>query len=325
MSPLDGCVSPVYSPDSPQLSAVVDGTSVTLTWNVPNDGGAALDKYVLYGVVSSFGQSWIKISDIMTDVRNGVFACNKSLSCSATTSTGTGNTITAEITGLAPNKSYGFKVFAKNHVGASGSNTAWITTGLPAAPNPPRNLAAGIMDSEITLTWDVPSSNGSSPITEYVIASRMGTVNPFSVAKTMPSSETSVTIDTVNGMPYQFVAYAKNNTSTSSASNMVEAVSVSPPAAPTNITSMIDSNKLVLSWTAPESSAAAPVDHYEINVAVSGLDNFFKLYTDMPTDTTYAVNYYPGASYAVTIYAVNDAGKSQMAEYNYDTEQNSDN
>ena len=227
---LTGChPAPARHPDSPQLNATVDGTNVTLTWNIPNDGGSPIKNYIFNGLTSSSGPYWIKISDISADVRGVMFACNESLSCSMTTSTGTGNIIIAQITGLAPNQSHGFQVLAQNYVGASASNNVWITTTVSEIPDPPRNLAADIGDKKITLMWDAPLDNGGSPITEYVIWGRIGNMNPFSVVKMIPGSETSVTVDTVNGMPYQFVAYAKNSVNTSSASNIVKAVSTSLP------------------------------------------------------------------------------------------------
>ena len=317
---LAGCPpAPAYSPDSPQLSATVDGTNVTLTWNVPNDGGAQISKYILDGLISTpRGQHWIKITDISPNVRNAVLACNESLSCSVTTSTGTGNTITAQITGLPTNQSYAFKVFAKNYVGASGSNAAWITTELPAAPDPPRNLAASIMDSKITLTWDAPSRTGGSPITEYVIASRIGATNPFSVVKTVSSSETSATVDTTNGMPYQFVAYAKNNVSTSEASNMTEAVSISPPSSPTGLKVEVQPSSFVLSWTAPPSDAAAPVSEYLIKSTYEQLGSTTTEEVTISADaTTYTLNRFTHANYVIEVHAVNAIGTSQPETYHY--------
>ena len=230
---LAGCPStPARAPNSPQLNAVVDGTTVTLTWNIPDDGGATIKKYLFHGLTSSSGPYWIKISDISADVRHATFVCNESLSCSSTMSVGTGDIIIVQITGLAPNQSHGFQVLAQNYVGASASNNVWITTTAPAAPDPPRNLTADVSNDKVTLMWDAPLSNGGSPITEYVILARIGIINPFSIVKIVPSSQTNAILEITNGMPYQFVVYAKNNVSTSDASNIVDITSLHPKQAP---------------------------------------------------------------------------------------------
>ena len=283
--------------DSSQLNAVVDGTNVTLTWNVPNDGGAQLQEY---------------IKSSSSDARNAMLTCSKSLSCSMTTSTGTGNTVTAQITGLATSQSHGFQVLAKNNVGASVSNNVWIVTTAtetPVAPDPPRNLAAMIGDSKVTLTWDAPSNNGGSPIIFYEISARMGTTNPFFIVGTASSSATSAIVNTINGTPYQFVVYAHNNVGASTASNIINITPVAPDP-PRNLAAMIGDSKVTLTWDAPSNNGDSPIIFYTIAARIGTTNPFFIVGTASSSATSAIVNTINGMPYQFVAHAHNNVGVS---------------
>ena len=229
-----------------------------------------------------------------------------------TTSTGTGNTVTAQITGLATSQSHGFQVLAKNNVGASVSNNVWIVTTAtetPVAPDPPRNLAAMIGDSKVTLTWDAPSNNGGSPIIFYEISARMGTTNPFFIVGTASSSATSAIVNTINGTPYQFVVYAHNNVGASTASNIINITPVAPDP-PRNLAAMIGDSKVTLTWDAPSNNGDSPIIFYTIAARIGTTNPFFIVGTASSSATSAIVNTINGTPYQFVVYAHNNVGAS---------------
>ena len=65
-------------------------------------------------------------------------------------------------------QAYFYQVKAVNNEGSSpASNTATATPSGPSAPTAPRNLAALGHDGYVILTWDAPTSPGTSAITRY--------------------------------------------------------------------------------------------------------------------------------------------------------------
>jgi hypothetical protein len=91
--------SSIAVPDSPTVSAIVRDTSVSLSWNVPSNGGSVITGYT----VSS---------------TNGI-----------TTTTSTTTLTTINITGLTYGIPYTFTVFAKNNIGDSLGSTITKTPG----------------------------------------------------------------------------------------------------------------------------------------------------------------------------------------------------
>ena len=66
------------------------------------------------------------------------------------------------------------------------------------------------LDGGVILSWSAPD-NGGSPITEYVIAARIGTVNPFDTVATVKGHPDTYTVENLtNGVPYEFVVIARN-------------------------------------------------------------------------------------------------------------------
>ena len=88
------------------------------------------------------------------------------------------------------------------------SATVKVTPGV--LPGSPPEFLGLPLDGGAILSWAVPD-NGGSPITEYVIAARIGTVNPFDTVATVQGHPDTYTVENLtNGVPYEFVVFARN-------------------------------------------------------------------------------------------------------------------
>jgi chitodextrinase len=132
--------------------------------------------------------------------------------------TGTGSSSPITVTDLTNGTAYTFTVVATNFNGnsspSSSSNTVTPST-VPGAPTMGTTTAG---NSQATVTFTAPASNGGSPITGYTVTS-----NPGGLTGTGSSSPITVT-GLTNGTAYTFTVVATNisgNSSPSSASNSI--------------------------------------------------------------------------------------------------------
>jgi subtilisin family serine protease len=130
-------------PSAPALSASAGNATVHLSWTTPANGGAQIQGYNVYRGTTSGGETNL----ITVGVQN---AYDDSSAINGTT--------------------YYYQVSAVNSVGEGlRSNEVSATPQPPSKPTAPRNLRAASANNGVTLTWQAPSSSGSSSITGYKI------------------------------------------------------------------------------------------------------------------------------------------------------------
>src|SRR5205807_1350133 len=135
--------APSVTLSAPQnLQATATGTQISLSWQAPSsNGGSPITNYKIYRSTSSGNER------LLTTI---------------------GNVTSYTDTGLTNGATYYYKVAAVNSIGISPqSSEASASTSIPSAP---QNLQASVTGAgNVTLAWQVPSSNGGSPITNYKI------------------------------------------------------------------------------------------------------------------------------------------------------------
>ena len=158
-------------------------------------------------------------------------------------------------------------------VNAEGSSPAsnevtGTATSLPSAPNPPQNLAAAGHDGYVILTWQAPSSPGTSAIIRYDIfrgtdAGSIGTTAIDEVAAgTLTYNDSTVT----NDQPYYYQVKAVNSVGSSIASNTAQGTpsqTGTAPGAPTSLVAVGHVGYIQLSWVAPTDTGSG-VSNYQI-------------------------------------------------------------
>ncbi len=139
---------------------------------------------------------------------------------------------------------------------APGASFYGLTMDQP--PNVPTGLQAEAGNSQVTLNWTVPTTNGGSAI-EYYIIFQGGVELSFH-----PTGTTSVATGLANGNNYSFTVAAVNAAGPSGQSGPVTSIPFTVPNAPTVLSAVSGNAKVTLSWTAPSFDGGRQIDHYVI-------------------------------------------------------------
>ncbi|WP_372631046.1 fibronectin type III domain-containing protein [Cohnella sp.] len=259
------------APDAPaNVTATAGNGSASISFDPPaNDGGSPITGYVVTSNPGGF------------------------------TATGSASPIT--VTGLTNGENYEFTVVATNAVGDSvASSPSNAVVPAPVAPGIPTNVTAAAGVGEATVSFDPPTSDGGSPITEYVVTSI-----PDGLTGTGAASPITVTGVTY-GVNYTFTVTAKNVAGVSAASapsNPINPLAFAPDA-PLNVTATAGNGSALISFDPPGGDGGSPITNYVVTSSPGG-------YTasggSSPITVTGLTN---GESYTFKVAASNAAGAS---------------
>ncbi len=213
----EACATPMAGPSVPSaplaLAALGGDAQVVLTWGAPaSDGGSVITNYRVHRSITSGTEVFqVEIGNVLTYT---------------------------DVTGVN-GQIYYYQVSAVNAVGEgprSGEASA-TPSSPPTPPSAPQNLAATGGNGVVALTWQAPSSDGGSPVTNYrlyrgIIAG--GEAFLFETGNVVAYSDTGV----ANGQTYYYVVRARNGVGEGSSSNEASATPLAPPNQPPTCTFM---------------------------------------------------------------------------------------
>ncbi|HEY3420064.1 MAG TPA: fibronectin type III domain-containing protein [Methanomassiliicoccales archaeon] len=260
---------PFTIPGTPGVPTAVPGsTQVSLSWTAPaSDGGAAIEYYLVY-VDGTAGPDHY-------------------------------TTTSVTITGLTNGQSYSFTVAAHNSAG-NGSQTSGVSATPATAstvPGTPTGLTATTGNSQVSLSWTAPASDGGAAIDYYIIYQD-------GVDVQHPTGAIYMITGLTNGQVYSYTVAAHNSVGTGLQSSAVTATPSTAPAAPgvpTGLSIIPGNAEVSISWAAPTSNGGASIDYY-----IVFQDGFDVAHSATSSITVTGLT--NGQSYAFTVAAHNSIG-----------------
>ncbi|MDD2819528.1 MAG: fibronectin type III domain-containing protein [Candidatus Nanopelagicales bacterium] len=278
------------------LAAAPGNRQIALTWTAPIDGGSAITDYAIQFKASA-DASWTTFTDPVI------------------------GTTGATVTGLLNATSYDFRVATTNVVGTSGYSSA--VSGTPrTTPGVPTSITATPTSGQVSLSWTAPSSNGGSPITDYVI--ELKTASAFTwttIADGLNTSTSLVVTGLANDTAYNFRIAAANSAGQGSYATPVASTPFGPISAPRSLVATAPSTSLILNWLAPLSSGASAISDYLIQYRVSGASAWTTWSHSASTATSATITGLTGLAsgtvYEARVAAVNATDTSSYASVTY--------
>jgi titin len=278
--------TPFEAPNAPTALITVAGdTSVSISWTAPSN--VASSAIVGYKVESSInaGTTWTV----------------------ATANTAT-NLTNFTVNGLTNGTAYSFRVTALISAGPGAVSTSVSATpfGVPSAP---QNISVNSGDSQVTLSWNAPVSNGGSALTGYII--QLSTDGGATFVDAVTTTNRSETIGSLtNGSSYVFRIVAVNAAGNGIVSGTVSGTPFTSPGAPTAPQAIGGTNEVVLSWTAPSSTGGSALIGYRIERSSNGGSSWTTVASNTgSTATAFTVgNLSAGVVYTFRIAAVTNGG-----------------
>ena len=261
---------PVTIPGAPVgLSAMGGNAQVNLAWSQPgSNGGSPIANYTIYRGTTPGGEAFlVKIGNVLAHVD----------------------------TGLTNGVTYYYKVAAINSVGEGPNSTEASATPL-AVPSEPQNLQATTGNHEVTLTWDVPATDGGTTITNYVIYRGIVT-NGETLLVTVGNVLSHLDTGLTNGVTYYYKVAAINSVGEGPNSTEASATPLAVPSEPQNLQATTASHEVTLTWDAPATDGGTPIVNYSIfRSLVSGGEVFLikigNVLTYRDTGLTNSLTYY---------------------------------
>ena len=281
--------TPAARPGAPTgLTAIAGNGQVTLSWTAPaSDGGSKVTGY---------------------NVFEGTTA---DLSGSAPVTNVTGTTVT--LPALTNGTTYYFEVAAVNGIG-EGPRSDEVSAVPLTVPGAPTGLTATPGNSQVTLLWTAPASDGGSQVSGYNVFE--GTTTDLSRSAPVTNvTGTTVTLPALtNGTTYYFEVAAVNTAGQGPRSDEVSAVPLTVPGAPTGLTAIAGNGQVTLSWTAPASDGGSKVTGYNVFEGTTADLSGSAPVTNVTGTTVTLPALTNGTTYYFEVAAVNTAGQGPRSD-----------
>ena len=191
---------------------------------------------------------------------------------------------------------------ALTKISAGYSSVVALVGAPPTVPGAPTGVAGFAGNSQVTVSWTAPASDGGSPITGYTVTSAPGGATCVTTG-----ALSCVVTGLTNGTAYTFTVTATNAVGTGPASDPstpVTPVGVpAAPGAPTGVSGAAGNSQVTVSWTAPVADGGSPITGYTVVAAPGGA-------TCATAGTLSCVvpNLTNGTAYTFTVTATNAVG-----------------
>lgn len=300
-SPMIGYGDRVYNASGNKAYLLYQSGSniLALVWN-----NAVLVNNVSCGTATSGATYKIKVTASgFEGYKNGALAC----------------TVTPSVGNLVADK----PVFLQSDSSTPSTFDNVLVTGdsiTLTVPDAPTGLAAIPGNTQVSLSWSVPGSNGGSAITDYIVEYKL-TSEPttWSTFSDGTSTTTSATVTGLsNSLGYDFRVKAVNSIGTGSTSTTASATPTPPTVAdpPTGltITSVADA-QVNLSWSAPAYTGGVSITDYTVEYKLTSEPTTWSTFSDGTSTTTTAsvTSLVNNSSYDFRVKAVNSIGTSSAS------------
>jgi hypothetical protein len=216
---------------------------------------------------------------------------------------GTISSLSHVVTGLTNGTAYTFTVKATNTVGtgpASAASNSVTPSAAITVPGAPAVGTATAGNTQATVTFTAPASNGGSSIIDYTVTANDG--------KTATGTTSPITITgLINGAAYTFTVTARNSAGSSPASaasnRVTPSVTTTIPGAPAIGSATTGNAQATVSFTAPAADGGSSI----IDYTVTANDGKTATGTTSPITVTGLTN---GTAYTFTVTARNSSGPS---------------
>ncbi len=235
----------------------------------------------------------------------------------------TGNATTTYLhTGLAPNTTRYYRVFALNAKGEGDPSSAVRGTTRAAPPTQPQNLRARPTGpTSIALEWGVPASDGGARITGYTIQAARGASGTWTTIPRTTGS-TATTFEHTGLEPatvYRYRVRAINSVGAGEWSfEASDRTYAQAPGAPVGLTARaVGTSRIDLSWSAPRNTGGAEILGYRIEASDDQRKTWriIRRNTNSKGTTFSDVNLQPATTRYYRVAATNTAGTGPYSNF----------
>ncbi|MBU6144463.1 MAG: fibronectin type III domain-containing protein, partial [Acidobacteria bacterium] len=226
------------------------------------------------------------------------------------------------ISGLVPAKSYSFRVFAVNQIGASQASPLISATTLATVPSAPRTLtASAITKTSFTLNWQAPLTDNGSAVSDYQIEMSTNAGASWIKIDKPVSNSTSQNIPNLPaGSSNLFRVIAVNALGLGQPSEVL-LVTTKPlviPAAPASISfTNLKINAASITWSPVTSDLK--ISNYIIEISADGA-NWSVVPKKVSTSTSMTItSLSPATNYSIRVAAINADGQGGYVQGSFTT------
>lgn len=273
-------------PSAPlNITATASNASATVAWDSPTfTGGGDITGYTVQRSTDG-GTTW-----------------TYALSATAQSAT---------VTGLTNGVAYVFRAAATNNYGIGPYSSATSSVTPVGAPDSPSSLSATAANSGASLSWTVPTNNGGTAITDYVVEYSGNAGQTWTVFADGTSTATSTNVSGLtNGQAYVFRVAAKNSAGTSAYTTYLTPVyPIGVPDQVASLTATYGNTQVQLQWQAPAANNVSGLTDYTIQRSVDSGATWTTLSDGTNTNTNYTVTGLTnGTAYQFRVSASNSVG-----------------